>query len=273
LWITSCTYDMPRSACRSALETYHGASTIILRILDWLLWIIGNLRYISDRSGKDKTYAHDIFFLEQKEYPVRNTINSHFALHTCITARNVAIHSYTVTKTFHIHVYKINYILYYWRTWRKQRYNEGPNARNSVIFFFNWKTIIFLKKWHNPQLTQQLNIIQFLVRNCWTMRRDFLHRADITIWFTMINHMISYDQQKPLTNDYKRCNILVGTEVSGGIDTVSDLGYRYYLRYCFMRTETCLRLFIPNTWHMLAWIVEAPCQNQEGRGFQSRRGH
>jgi hypothetical protein len=30
-WMTSCTYDMPRSACSVALETYHGASTIILR--------------------------------------------------------------------------------------------------------------------------------------------------------------------------------------------------------------------------------------------------
>jgi hypothetical protein len=30
----SCTYDMPRSACSVALETYHGASAIILRILD-----------------------------------------------------------------------------------------------------------------------------------------------------------------------------------------------------------------------------------------------
>jgi hypothetical protein len=38
--MTSCTYDMPRSACSFALETYHGASTIILRILDRLLWII-----------------------------------------------------------------------------------------------------------------------------------------------------------------------------------------------------------------------------------------
>jgi hypothetical protein len=43
-WMTSCTYDMPRSACSVALETHHGASTIILRILDWLLldyWYIG----------------------------------------------------------------------------------------------------------------------------------------------------------------------------------------------------------------------------------------
>jgi hypothetical protein len=31
---------MPRSAWSVALETYHGASTIIRRILDWLLWII-----------------------------------------------------------------------------------------------------------------------------------------------------------------------------------------------------------------------------------------
>jgi hypothetical protein len=33
-WMASCTYDMPRSACSVALETYHGASTIILMILD-----------------------------------------------------------------------------------------------------------------------------------------------------------------------------------------------------------------------------------------------
>jgi hypothetical protein len=31
LWMASCTYDMPRSTCSVALETYHGASTIILR--------------------------------------------------------------------------------------------------------------------------------------------------------------------------------------------------------------------------------------------------
>jgi hypothetical protein len=34
---------MPRLACSVALETYHGASTIILRILDLLLWIIDML--------------------------------------------------------------------------------------------------------------------------------------------------------------------------------------------------------------------------------------
>jgi hypothetical protein len=28
-WMTSCTYDMPRSACSVALETCHGASTIM----------------------------------------------------------------------------------------------------------------------------------------------------------------------------------------------------------------------------------------------------
>jgi hypothetical protein len=37
--MTSCTEDMPRSAWSVALETYHGASTIIRRILDCLLWI------------------------------------------------------------------------------------------------------------------------------------------------------------------------------------------------------------------------------------------
>jgi hypothetical protein len=38
--MTSCTEDMPRSAWIVALETYHGASTIIRRILDWLFWTI-----------------------------------------------------------------------------------------------------------------------------------------------------------------------------------------------------------------------------------------
>jgi hypothetical protein len=38
--MTSCMEDMPRSAWSVALETYHGASTIIRRILDWLLLII-----------------------------------------------------------------------------------------------------------------------------------------------------------------------------------------------------------------------------------------
>jgi hypothetical protein len=33
-WMASCTYDMLRSACSVALETYHGASTIILSVLD-----------------------------------------------------------------------------------------------------------------------------------------------------------------------------------------------------------------------------------------------
>jgi hypothetical protein len=37
-WMTSCTYHMPRSACSVALETYHGASTVILRILEKLVF-------------------------------------------------------------------------------------------------------------------------------------------------------------------------------------------------------------------------------------------
>jgi hypothetical protein len=37
--MTSCTYDMPRSACSVALETYHGASTIILRIFEHKNWL------------------------------------------------------------------------------------------------------------------------------------------------------------------------------------------------------------------------------------------
>jgi hypothetical protein len=39
----SCTEDMPRLAWSFALKTYHGASTVIHRILDWLLRIINVL--------------------------------------------------------------------------------------------------------------------------------------------------------------------------------------------------------------------------------------
>jgi hypothetical protein len=49
--MTSCTYDMPRSACSVALETYHGASTIILRILDWLIWIIDILDLLAQHHN------------------------------------------------------------------------------------------------------------------------------------------------------------------------------------------------------------------------------
>jgi hypothetical protein len=53
--MASCMYDMPRSACSVALETYHGASTIILRILDWLLWIIDMLDIWSNKNKQKKT--------------------------------------------------------------------------------------------------------------------------------------------------------------------------------------------------------------------------
>jgi hypothetical protein len=48
-WMTSCTYDMPR------LEIYHGASTIILRILDWLLWIIDMLDLLAQPHNSRHT--------------------------------------------------------------------------------------------------------------------------------------------------------------------------------------------------------------------------
>jgi hypothetical protein len=47
--MTSCTYDMLRSACSVALETCHGASTILLGILGQLLWIIDILDYGDER--------------------------------------------------------------------------------------------------------------------------------------------------------------------------------------------------------------------------------
>jgi hypothetical protein len=55
-WMTSCTYDMPRSACSVELETYHGASTIILRILDWLLCIIEMLDLLA-QPHNSRPYA------------------------------------------------------------------------------------------------------------------------------------------------------------------------------------------------------------------------
>jgi hypothetical protein len=57
LWMTSCTYDMPRSACSVALETYHGASTIILRILHWLPWIIEMLDLLA-QPHNSRPYVH-----------------------------------------------------------------------------------------------------------------------------------------------------------------------------------------------------------------------
>jgi hypothetical protein len=42
-WNASCTVGIPRSECSVAIVTYHGASTIIRRILDWLRWIIALL--------------------------------------------------------------------------------------------------------------------------------------------------------------------------------------------------------------------------------------
>jgi hypothetical protein len=46
--MASCTYDIPRSACSVTLKTYHGASTIILGTLDWLLWIIDMLDLLAN---------------------------------------------------------------------------------------------------------------------------------------------------------------------------------------------------------------------------------
>jgi hypothetical protein len=49
--MTSYTEDMFRSAWSVALETYHGASTIIRRILDWLLWIIDVLDLLAQPNN------------------------------------------------------------------------------------------------------------------------------------------------------------------------------------------------------------------------------
>jgi hypothetical protein len=72
--LTSCTYDMPRSACSVALETYHGASTIILRILYWLLWIIDMLeRKISGSGLESQEYVrgHPLHWPRDTLYPQR----------------------------------------------------------------------------------------------------------------------------------------------------------------------------------------------------------
>jgi hypothetical protein len=47
---------MPKSACSVALETYHGASTIILWILDLLLWIIDTLDLLAQPHNNRSEY-------------------------------------------------------------------------------------------------------------------------------------------------------------------------------------------------------------------------
>jgi hypothetical protein len=54
--MTSCMEDMPRSAWSVALETYHGASTIICRVLDWLLCIIDVL-YLLVQPHNSRPYV------------------------------------------------------------------------------------------------------------------------------------------------------------------------------------------------------------------------
>jgi hypothetical protein len=54
--MTSFTEDMPRPAWSVALKTYHDASTIIRRILDWLLWIIDVLDLLA-QSHNSRPYV------------------------------------------------------------------------------------------------------------------------------------------------------------------------------------------------------------------------
>jgi hypothetical protein len=61
--MASCTYGMPRSACSVTLEIYHGASTIILRILDWLLWIIDMLDLLA-QPHNSRPYVQIARFLD-----------------------------------------------------------------------------------------------------------------------------------------------------------------------------------------------------------------
>jgi hypothetical protein len=61
--MTSCTEDMPRSAWRVALETDHGASPIIRRILDWLLWLID----VSDLLAQPHNSIYIIYYTYIKQ--------------------------------------------------------------------------------------------------------------------------------------------------------------------------------------------------------------
>jgi hypothetical protein len=51
----SWTDDIPRSVWSVALVTYRGASAIILRILDWLLWIIA-MFYLLEHPHNSRPY-------------------------------------------------------------------------------------------------------------------------------------------------------------------------------------------------------------------------
>jgi hypothetical protein len=74
---------MPRSACSVALETYHGASTVILTILDLLLWIIDILDLLAQphnsrphvqigmiMAARRKSQTEELLFRRSASYEV-----------------------------------------------------------------------------------------------------------------------------------------------------------------------------------------------------------
>jgi hypothetical protein len=70
--MTSYTEDMPTSAWSVALETYHGASTVIRRILDWLIGVIDVLDLLV-RPHNSRPYVQ-----------IGIPLNTHLHVHTAL---------------------------------------------------------------------------------------------------------------------------------------------------------------------------------------------
>jgi hypothetical protein len=73
---------MPRSASTVALETYHGASTIILRTLDWLLWIIDMLDLLA-QPHNSRPYVQIHYFITSSVVTKDITLEESFAWGQC----------------------------------------------------------------------------------------------------------------------------------------------------------------------------------------------
>jgi hypothetical protein len=68
---------MPRSAWSVELETYHGASTIIRRILDWLLWFIDVLNLLA-QPHNSRPYVQLGMIMALKMRILFSTASFHF---------------------------------------------------------------------------------------------------------------------------------------------------------------------------------------------------
>jgi hypothetical protein len=86
--MTSCTYGMPRSACSVALETYRGAFTIILRILDWLLRIIDILDLLAQPHNSKWDYNGNGVYRHQQTRALNTACVKYRCLHPVACIRS-----------------------------------------------------------------------------------------------------------------------------------------------------------------------------------------